>query len=68
MVSQPRTRVRRIEIYSSDIDTIFQVDYRGGGTEIFVVRSDRIYANETVNGRQFGRLIQDNTDARGNSQ
>lgn len=63
-----RARVTELEFYSSGLETIFIVRYDDGGVESFAVDSTKIYANETIDGKKFGRLIDDNTEDRLDAQ
>ena len=65
---EPKTRITEMEFYSSELETILMVTYENGTSEIFVVPSDKIFVNESINGRAFGRLLDDNTDNRLDAQ
>lgn len=65
---EPKTRILEMEFYSSELETVIMVTYENGTEEIFVVDSTKIFVNESINGRQFGRLLDDNTDDRLDNQ
>lgn len=64
----PKTRITEMEFYSSELETVIMVTYENGTEELFVVPTTNIYVNETINGRRFGRLLDDNTDNRLDAQ
>lgn len=65
---EPKTRILEMEFYSSELETILMVTYENGTAEIFVCDTTKIFVNEAINGREFGRLLDDNTDNRLDNQ